>query len=91
MNHYLSDAFAHDHISEQTALFALVFILLFQSSSSFRNMAGILPTHIQVQRTLAIIKPDAADKEDEIVVKIQQAGFRITNVRPSHRNPSQHS
>ena len=32
------------------------------------------------EQTLAIIKPDAVAREDEIIVHIQKAGFTISNV-----------
>ncbi len=34
----------------------------------------------KVEKTLAIIKPDAISHEDEIIVRIQKAGFTVTNV-----------
>lgn len=36
--------------------------------------------HIYVERTLALIKPDAVDKEEEIEDIILQAGFTIVQV-----------
>lgn len=35
---------------------------------------------IFVERTLALIKPDAVDKEEEIVDLIRQSGFLIVQV-----------
>jgi Nucleoside diphosphate kinase len=41
---------------------------------------ALKPPHIFVERTLAMIKPDAVTKSYEIEDIIQQAGFTILNV-----------
>lgn len=38
------------------------------------------PSSEKLEQTLAIIKPDAVKNEDEIVVRIQKAGFTVSNV-----------
>ena len=36
---------------------------------------------MSLQRTLALVKPDAVDKADEIVESAMQAGFTVLEVR----------
>ncbi|XP_028408300.1 nucleoside diphosphate kinase homolog 5-like [Dendronephthya gigantea] len=48
-------------------------------------------TPINLGRTLAIIKPDAIDKRDEIEEIIQQHGFSILQKRQVHLTPEQTS
>jgi len=42
---------------------------------------ALKPPHIFVERTLAMIKPDAVTKSNEIEDIIQRAGFTILSVR----------
>ncbi|XP_076878057.1 nucleoside diphosphate kinase homolog 5 isoform X1 [Brachyhypopomus gauderio] len=47
------------------------------------------PPHIFVERTLALIKPDAADKADEIEDLILRSGFTILQKRTLQLSPEQ--
>lgn len=52
------------------------------SAPSFAAQMQVLMPEPQifVERTLALIKPDAVDKEEEIVDLIRQSGFLIVQV-----------
>jgi nucleoside-diphosphate kinase len=50
---------------------------------------GMKPPQIFVERTLAIIKPDAVDKTNEIEDIILRSGFTILNKRRVHLTPEQ--
>jgi len=52
---------------------------------------ALKPPHIFVERTLAMIKPDAVTKSYEIEDIIQRAGFTILNKRRIHLTPEQAS
>merc|ERR1712228_403163 len=49
------------------------------------------PPHIYVERTLAIIKPDAIHKSEEIEDIILRSGFAILQKRRVHLTPEQAS
>jgi nucleoside diphosphate kinase len=53
--------------------------------------SALKPPHIFVERTLAMIKPDAVHKSSEIEDIIQRAGFTILNKRRIHLTPEQAS
>lgn len=42
---------------------------------------------IALERTFAMIKPDAIDKADEVMEQIEQHGFTILQVCVSHEQP----
>ncbi|XP_049641994.1 nucleoside diphosphate kinase homolog 5 [Suncus etruscus] len=50
---------------------------------------SMLPPQIYVERTLAIIKPDIVDKEEEIKDIILRSGFTIVQRRKLHLSPEQ--
>lgn len=52
---------------------------------------GMDPPHIYVERTLAIIKPDAVHKSEEIEDIILRSGFAILQKRRVHLTPEQAS
>jgi len=55
------------------------------------NKVSMEPPHIYVERTLAIIKPDALHKAEEIEDIILRSGFAILQKRRVHLTPEQAS
>lgn len=51
-----------------------------------RMELSMLPPQIYVERTLAIIKPDIVDKEEEIKDIILRSGFTIVQVISRHQD-----